>query len=69
MSNIKEVDRNSNTSFIIFGRWTSPTSDLMLFEVLKCRVSIVSKMFTSFSLSKCDAKSRINEGYTSRKTH
>ena len=69
MSNIKEVDRNSNSSFIRFGRWTSPTSDLMLFEVLKCRVSIVSKMFTSFSFSKSDTKTRINEGYTSRKTH
>ena len=38
-------------------------------EVLKCRVSIVSKMFTSFSFSKCDTKTRINKGYTSRKTH
>ena len=71
LSNIKEIDRNSISSFIRFGRWTSPTTDLMkyLFEVLKCRVSIVSKMFTSFSFSKCGTKTRINKGYTGRKTH
>ena len=68
MSNIKEIDRKSNSSFIRF-RWTSSTTDLMQFEVLKCRVSIVSKMFTSFSFHKCDTKTRINKGYTSRKTH
>ena len=66
MSNIKEIDRNSNSSFIRFRRWTSPTTDLMWFEVLKCRVSIVSKMFTSFSFSKCNTKTRINKSYTVR---
>ena len=69
MSNVKEIDRNSNSSFIRFRRRTSPTTDLMYFEELKCRVSIVSKVFTSFSFSKCDTKTRINKGYTSRKTH
>ena len=29
MSNIKEIDRNSNSLFIRFRRWTSPTTDLM----------------------------------------
>ena len=42
---------------------------LMQFEVSKYRaVSIISKMFTSFSFSKCDI-TRINKGYTSRKTY
>ena len=69
MPNIKEIDRNTNNSFIRFRRWTSPTTDMMYIEVLKRRVSIVSKMsVTSFSFSKCDTKTRINEGYTSRKT-
>ena len=70
MSNIKDIERNSNSSFIRFRRWTSPTTDLMKFEVLKCRVSIVSKMFTSFSFSKWrDTKTRRNKCYISRRTH
>ena len=42
---------------------------LTQFEVSKYRaVSIISKMFTSFLFSRYDV-SRINKGYTSRKTH
>ena len=42
---------------------------LMQFEVSKYRaVSIISKMFTSFSFSKREI-TRINKGYKSRKTH
>ena len=32
-------------------------------------VYIISKMFISFSFSKCDTETRIDKGYTSRKTH
>ena len=42
---------------------------LKQFEVSKYRaVSIISKMFTSFLFSRYDV-TRINKGYTSRKTH
>ena len=37
---------------------------LMQFEVLTCRVLIISKMFTIIIIQRCDINSRINKGYT-----
>ena len=66
MWNMKKINRNSNSSFIKLRRWTSPITDVACSRS-KCRVSMISKMFISFSFSTCDIKTHINKGYTINK--
>ena len=48
MWNMKKINRNSNSSFIKLRRWTSPITDVACSRS-KCRDSMISKMFTSYS--------------------
>ena len=67
MSNIKEITEIRVVNLLDLEEGLLRL--LMQFEVPKYRaVSIISKLFTSFLFSRCDI-TRIDKGYTSRKTH
>ena len=70
MSNIKEVNLNRNTVIVHLSDLENELLRLLMqFEVSKCRIPIISKMFVSFSFSKCDKNSHTKSSYSTEEKH